>query len=79
MAMEAKAIAVTHQQGCERAYAESQRRLGSIESKTDDQTRKLDEIQRLAASRYWTTVGGVTSIGVMLAWQVFVYFHPHVG
>lgn len=77
--MEAKAIAVTHQQGCERAYAENQRRLTSIENKTDAQTVKLDAIQDRAGKRYWATMATAVTLAVTVGWQIFVYLHPHVG
>ena len=77
-AMEAKAIALAHQAGCERAYKENERRLTSIETKTDEQTRTLGAIQDLNARRYWATLATMVTVGITVGWQVFIWFHPHI-
>lgn len=95
MAIEAKAVALAHVQGCERAYKENERRLAEIGKQLDKQDStsaeyrrdtttllrkqddRLDEILSANAKRYWATMGGSLSLGLMLAWQVYVYLHPY--
>lgn len=88
VANEARNLALAHINGCERAYRDQERRLTGIDNKLDQQDKRSEEyrdkmeertseILEAGRKRYYATMGGAGSLGVMLAWQVYVYLHPY--